>query len=319
VTQALLQADDLVKEFRVPGAAPWRRASLRAVDGVSLSLAAGETLGLVGESGSGKSTLARLLVRLIEPSDGTIRFAGQDVLTLSGRELRALRARAQLVFQDPWSSLDPRYRVAAIVAEPLRIHRKLGETAIQARVRELLDEVGLDAGFLSARPHELSGGQRQRVGIARALACEPELLIADEPVSALDVSVQAQILNLLLDLTQRRGLAMLFISHDLAVVEHLSHRVAVMYLGRVVETAPAAELFADPRHPYTRALLDARPGLDPERPARPVLGGEIASPTARPTGCAFHPRCPHAVERCRVEAPALRQLGPARTTACHLA
>jgi oligopeptide/dipeptide ABC transporter ATP-binding protein len=311
---ALLQARGLAKHF-----ATGRGAPVRAVDGVDLTLAAGETLALVGESGSGKSTTGRLLLRLIEPSAGTVTLDGRDILALKPRALRALRRELQIVFQDPYGSLNPRMTVGAMLAEPLRLHGLAQGAAVRPRVEALLHQVGLRPEHADRYPHEFSGGQRQRVGIARALAVEPRIIICDEPVSALDVSIQAQIVNLLQAVQRQRGLAYLFIAHDLAVVRHIADRVAVMYLGRIVETAPVAQIFAAPRHPYTRALLSAVPVPDPSaRPIRTGLAGEPPSPIDVPSGCRFHPRCAHAVERCRREDPVLVEDSGGHGTACHL-
>jgi oligopeptide/dipeptide ABC transporter ATP-binding protein len=293
-----------------------QRPPVRAVDGVSFTIASGRTLGLVGESGSGKTTVGRTMLRLQEPTSGTVLFDGNDVFALDASRLRALRRRMQIVFQDPYSSLNPRMTVGETLREPLEIHGLAGEVAA------LLDEVGLDAVFAKRYPHELSGGQRQRVGIARALSVEPQFVVCDEPVSALDVSVQAQVLNLLADLQARRRLTYLFIAHDLAVVRHIADDVAVMYLGKIVEHAPAAEIDAQPRHPYTRALLSAVPEPDPRaKKRRIVLTGDIPSPANPPPGCPFHPRCPHPLksERCRTEAPPLLEITPGHLAACHYA
>jgi oligopeptide/dipeptide ABC transporter ATP-binding protein len=318
--EPLLEVADLTRHFRVGGS--WlarRHRVIRAVDGVSFALAAGETLGLVGESGCGKSTTARLILRLIEPTGGRIRLAGQDLLALAPRDLWRARQRMQIVFQDPFGSLNPRMRVGEIVGEPLQIYADSGAAARRRRVGELLEVVGLDPGFAARYPHQLSGGQRQRIGIAAALALQPSLIVADEPVSALDVSVQAQVLNLLMDLRRRFGLTYLFISHDLLVVLHMSDRVAVMYLGVIVEIGPRDAIHRDPRHPYTQALLSAVPVPDPTlRRDRVLVRGEIASPLAIPSGCRFHPRCPVAFDRCRVESPRLREMGDGRRVACHL-
>ena len=286
-----------------------RFGALVAVHGVSFTVGERETLGLVGESGCGKSTLARCLVRLVEPSAGSVRFGGREVLALEGAALRSLRRELQIVFQDPASSLDPRRTIGDAVGEGLDIHRLASGAARGRRVSELLGRVGLGPELAARHPHELSGGQRQRVGLARALAVGPRVVICDEPVSALDVSVQAQVVNLLSELKDALGLAYVFISHDLRLVEHVSDRVAVMYLGRLVEVAPVEALYARPLHPYTRALLSAMP--DAAGGCASALKGEPPSPLAPPPGCAFHPRCPLAVERCRVEAPPLVSLGEA--------
>lgn len=318
---ALLEVRDLQVQFRVSGG-PWPapKAIVRAVDGVSFDLEAGETLGLVGESGCGKSTLGRAVIRLLEPAAGRIVYAGTDITRLNGEPLRALRRQLQIVFQDPVSSLNPRLTVEEIVAEPLRVHGLAdGREPRRARVRELLESVGLDPADASRYPHEFSGGQRQRVSIARALAVQPSLIVCDEPVSALDVSVQAQIVNLLGSLQRRFGMAYLFIAHDLAVVEHISRRVMVMYLGKVMERADAKTLCRKPRHPYTKALVSAAPQIDPERRTeRIILGGDVPSPLAVPPGCRFHPRCPFAEARCRLEEPPLRDLGSGHEAACWL-
>jgi peptide/nickel transport system ATP-binding protein/oligopeptide transport system ATP-binding protein len=315
---ALLEVEGLVRHFVVRRSILGRaRATVRAVDGVSFSVAAGETLALVGESGCGKSTVSRLVLRLIEPTAGSVRFEGRDVLALDADGLRNFRREAQLVFQDPYGSLNPRMTVGDILAEPLLLHSGLAAARRAARVRELLDMVGLAPAAARRYPHEFSGGQRQRVAIARALAVEPRLVICDEPVSALDVSIRSQILNLLRELQRRLGLAYIFISHDLAVVKHVADRVAVMNSGRIVETAPADRLFAAPRHPYSHALLSAIPVPDPRaRRDRIILQGDLPSALAPPPGCRFHTRCPHVVARCRDEVPALiAEAGHA--TACH--
>ncbi len=296
------------------------RRRLRAVDNVSISVARGETLGIVGESGCGKSTLARCLVRLYQPESGEVRFGGADVLRLSGTKRRAYNRQVQMVFQDPFGSLNPRMTVGDCLREVLSVHGIVPKPRIAARVAELLELVHLPAEAALRRPHEFSGGQRQRIGIARALAMEPAVIIADEPVSALDVSVQAQIVNLLLELQRDLGLTLVFITHDLRLVRHLAHRVAVMYLGRVVEIGPTAELFATPRHPYTRALIQAAPRLVPGRPAREdAVRGELPSPLNPPAGCTFHPRCRLAEARCSQERPALEDRGGAWPVACLLA
>ena len=318
----LLEVNDLKVHFPVqPGLFSRVRAHVKAVDGVSFALAAGETLGLVGESGCGKTTLGRAVVRLLEPTGGTVTFEGEDISRLHGVELRARRRKFQMIFQDPYGSLNPRMTVADIIGEALDIHGLAdGAAARAARVTELLGAVGLDAAHARRYPHEFSGGQRQRIGIARALAVEPKLIVCDEPVSALDVSVQAQIVNLLQDLQQQRGLAYLFVAHDLAVVEHISHRVLVMYLGRAVELAEAKAIIRAPKHPYTQALISAVPVLDPaSKKSRIVLAGDVPSPLDPPKGCPFHPRCPVAEDRCRADAPAWRELAPGHWAACHLA
>jgi oligopeptide/dipeptide ABC transporter ATP-binding protein len=321
----LVQVRDLVKHY--PGERRWLglgrpRAPVRAVDGVSFSITAGKTLGLVGESGSGKTTVARTLLRLTEPTSGRFLLDEVDVFALAPGPLRRLRRRLQIVFQDPFGSLNPRMTVRQTLREPLTIHDLAPKAERDARVHALLGEVGLDPELADRYPHELSGGQRQRVGIARALSVEPAFLVCDEPVSALDVSVQAQVLNLLADLQQQRRLTYLFIAHDLAVVKHIADDVAVMYLGRIVERAPAAAVYQQPRHPYTRSLLSAVPVPDPAAPPqRIVLTGDVPSPAHPPSGCAFHPRCPHPKknERCRSETPALREISLGHLAACHFA
>ncbi len=316
----LVEVRDLRKFYPVRGGLFLRtRASVRAVDGVSLTIAAGETLGLVGESGCGKSTLGRAMLRLIGPTSGDVRFAGRSLLSVGARELRALRREMQIVFQDPYGSLNPRMRVASIVGEGLAIHRLGTRVQRRERVAELLDLVGLPPEAAGRYPHEFSGGQRQRIGIARALAVGPRFVVADEAVSALDVSIQAQILNLLQDLRQRLGLTLLFIAHDLRVIEHLSDRVAVMYLGKIVELGGRDVIYRNPRHPYTRALLSAVPVPDPrQRNERMLLGGDVPSPVRPPSGCAFHPRCPHAEDVCRTVVPPLEMGRGGHAVACHV-
>jgi oligopeptide/dipeptide ABC transporter ATP-binding protein len=316
----ILRVEGLVKHFPTDRGLLSSGAVIHAVDGVDLEVRPGEVLAVVGESGSGKSTLARCVLRLIDPTAGRIVFDGRDVTRSRGRELAAFRQQIQPVFQDPFSSIDPRWRVGRSIAEALDAFRIGTKSERRERVVDLLDRVGLDPGFARRHPHELSGGQRQRVGIAAALAPEPKLIVADEPVSALDVSVQAQVLNLLADLQRDLRLAILFVAHDLAVVEHLSHRTAVMYLGRIVETGPTERVFRDPRHPYTKALLEAIPHPDPGRPlAGSALEGEIPSPIAPPSGCRFRTRCPVAIERCAVEEPEMTVFGTGHTAACHVA
>jgi oligopeptide/dipeptide ABC transporter ATP-binding protein len=320
----LLDVRHLVKHFHVGGGLFGGPAGVvRAVDDVSFSIRRGETLGLVGESGCGKTTTGRCILQLERPTSGQVLFEGRDLTALDAAELRASRRRMQVIFQDPYSSLNPRMTVGQILAEPLAVHTIVPSArGRRERVRELLHRVGLLPQHADRYPHQLSGGQRQRVGIARALAVEPALIICDEPVSALDVSIQAQIINLLEDLQAELGLTYLFIAHDLAVVRHISDRVAVMYLGKIVEVADRRELYERPLHPYTQALLAAVPIPDPEveaHRARPVLGGEVPSPLRPPPGCVFHPRCPIAIERCRGEIPPLREVSPGHWAACLLA
>ncbi len=320
----LLEVRHLVKHFPVGGGFLGRGAGLvRAVDDVSFTIRRGETLGLVGESGCGKTTTGRAILQLERATSGQVLFEGRDLTTLDEVELRDVRRRMQVIFQDPYGSLNPRMTVGQMLAEPLAVHGIVRESAGRAaRVRELLERVGLLPQHAFRYPHELSGGQRQRVGIARALAMEPTLIVCDEPVSALDVSIQAQIINLLEDLQRELGLTYLFIAHDLAVVRHISDRIVVMYLGKIVEIADRRALYEDPQHPYTKALLAAVPIPDPEleaRRERVVLGGEVPSPLNPPTGCVFHPRCPIAVDRCPREVPELREIQPGHRAACILA
>jgi len=316
----VLEVAGLCKHF------PVRKGLLRrtvghvyAVDDVSFTIAAGETLGLVGESGCGKTTVGRTIMRLIEPTAGTIRLDGHDVTHLGKLELRPFRRQLQIIFQDPFSSLNPRKRAGDIVGEPLKVHGVLARKARRERVAELFERVGLRKAQMDNFPHQFSGGQRQRIGVARALALNPKLIIGDEPVSALDVSIQAQVINLLMDLQRELKLSYLFISHNLAVVEHISHRIAVMYLGRIVEYTDKTTLFTRPLHPYTEALLAAVPVPDPAiKRTKLVVQGDVPSPLKPPPGCRFHTRCPYAEARCKVDVPALREVEPGHHVACHL-
>ena len=322
----LVQVEGLTKEFPITQGIVFQRqiGAVHAVEDVSFSIRRGETLGLVGESGCGKSTTARLVTRLLEPTAGTVRFEGRDITRLGGGPLRSLRREMQMIFQDPYASLNPRHPVGSIIGEPFEIHGFDGDR--RAEVQALMERVGLNPEHYNRYPHEFSGGQRQRIGVARALALRPSLIVADEPVSALDVSIQAQILNLLMDLQRERNLTYLFISHDLGVVRHVSDRIAVMYLGHVVEVAGADDLYEDPRHPYTAALLSAVPkGHQGTARERIILSGDVPSPADPPPGCPFHPRCqkaalvsggPEAPERCRTEMPPLAEIAPGHTTAC---
>jgi peptide/nickel transport system ATP-binding protein/oligopeptide transport system ATP-binding protein len=319
-TRALLEVADLVKHYPVRAGVLRRKVgTVHAVDGVSFSVGVGETLGLVGESGCGKSTVARSVLRLVEPTSGAIRIDGQDIIGLSKSEMRPVRRSMQIVFQDPFASLNPRMTAGEIVGEPLSVHGLASGSAKQDRVAKLFQQVGLRPDQMKNYPHQFSGGQRQRICIARALALGPRLIVCDEPVSALDVSIQAQVINLLIDLQREHGFSYLFIAHDLAVVAHISHRVAVMYLGRIVEIADKAELFRNPRHPYTQALLASVPVANPKmKRLKPLVDGDVPSPVNPPSGCAFHTRCRYAIDRCKTERPALRDAGPGHQVACLL-
>jgi oligopeptide transport system ATP-binding protein len=319
---SLLEVKNLKVHFPVKhGVLSRVQAHVKAVDDVSFTIAPGETLGLVGESGCGKTTLGRAIAKLIEPTSGSIWFEGEDIAAMKPAELRARRRKFQMIFQDPYNSLNPRMTVGEIIGEALDIHRlATGKNPRRTRIEELLKAVGLDPLHAQRYPHEFSGGQRQRIGIARALAVEPKLIICDEPVSALDVSVQAQIINLLQDLQREHGIAYLFVAHDLAVVEHISRRVMVMYLGKIVELAEAIAIVRAPKHPYTQALISAVPVIDPDsKRQRIILPGDVPSPIDPPSGCPFHPRCPLAEARCRTELPPLREISPGNWAACHLA
>ena len=316
----LLNIIDLVKYFPLGGGVLDKpRGWVKAVDGVSFAVSRGESFGLVGESGCGKTTLGRLILRLIEPTDGRIEFEGQNIFSLSPAELMPLRRRMQIIFQDPYSSLDPRMKVDAIITEPLRAIQRLTRQQQQTAAAELLEKVGLQKADLDKYPHEFSGGQRQRIGIARSLCVRPELIVADEPVSALDVSIQAQVINLMQDLKDEFNLAYVFISHDLSVVEHISDRIAVMYLGRIIELATTDNFSQTPRHPYTRALLQAVPLPDPHRRTDPFgMEGDVPNPIDPPTGCSFHPRCPYKFDRCSLETPPLAEATANHFVACWL-
>jgi oligopeptide/dipeptide ABC transporter ATP-binding protein len=320
MTEALLEVIDLTKHYPVRAGVLRRQVgTVHAVDGVSFSLGTGETLGLVGESGCGKSTVARSVLRLVEPTSGQIRLRGQDITHLSKAELRAHRRAMQIVFQDPFASLNPRMTAGDIVGEPLAVHGLAIGKALDERVAKLFNQVGLQPDQRRNFPHQFSGGQRQRICIARALALQPRLIVCDEPVSALDVSIQAQVINLLIDLQRQHGFSYLFIAHDLAVVAHISHRVAVMYLGRIVEIADRDELFRNPRHPYTQALLASVPIANPHaKRLAPLVDGDVPSPVNPPSGCAFHTRCRFATERCRVDRPTLVDAGDGHQVACLL-
>ncbi len=320
MTEPLLKVSNLTKHFPITRGVVFQKqvGAVQAVNGVSFDLMPGETLGLVGETGCGKSTTARMIARLIDPTSGSMQFQGEDLATLKGRDLKAARKDIQMVFQDPYSSLNPRKRVGSIIEEPFRIHGELSDSAARRkRVQELMDLVGLNPEHYNRFPHEFSGGQRQRIGVARAIALKPKLLIADEPVSALDVSIQAQILNLLSELQKELGLTMIFIAHDLSVVRHMCDRVAVMYLGQIAELAKNEDLYSSPKHPYTQALLSAVPRPDPsQKGQRVLLGGDIPSPANPPFGCRFHTRCPFADEVCMTNEPTVEQVGGS-LVACH--
>lgn len=319
-TEVLLEVKDLVKHFPISQGVLFRKqvGAVKAVDGVSFELKAGETLGLVGESGCGKSTLGRVILRLIEPTSGSVIFQGEDIQTLDKDQMRAIRREMQIIFQDPYASLNPRMTVRDLVGEPLSVHDIGSAIEREKRARELLEVVGLASYHMRRYPHEFSGGQRQRIGIARALAVNPKLIICDEPVSALDVSIQAQIINLLQDLQKEFGLTYLFIAHDLSVVKHISQRVAVMYLGKLVEITGKKELFEEPLHPYTKALLSAIPIADPElKRERVLLEGDVPSPIDPPPGCRFHTRCSEAMAVCKREEPPLRAVAEGHWVACH--
>jgi oligopeptide/dipeptide ABC transporter ATP-binding protein len=316
----LLEVGDLKKHYPVrKGLFSHTIGNVLAVDGISFTIEAGETLGLVGESGCGKSTAGKAILKLIDPTSGTVKVRGKRIDQLSRAEMRPYRRELQVVFQDPYSSLNPRMNVGDIVGEPLRNYAIASGADLERRVAQLFEKVGLRGEAMQRYPHEFSGGQRQRIGIARALALNPSLIVCDEPVSALDVSVQAQVINLLMDLQSEFGLSYLFVAHDLAVVEHISHRIAVMYLGKIVELTDKKSLFANPLHPYTEALLSAVPLPDPEaKRDRIILKGDVPSPINPPSGCRFHTRCPYVMERCRVEEPAIREVRPRHQVACHL-
>ena len=315
----LLEVQGLRKHFPTKTGLLARGAKVLAVDGVSFRVHEGETLGLVGESGCGKSTTGKLILRLLDPTEGQVLWRGRRIDQLNRAEMRSVRRELQAVFQDPYSSLNPRMRAADIVAEPIRNYESLPAAEVRTRTADLFQRVGLRADQLVKYPYEFSGGQRQRLGIARALAVRPRLIVCDEPVSALDVSVQAQVINLLMDLQAEMNLSYLFVAHDLAVVEHISHRVAVMYLGKIVEIAPKRAIFTRPQHPYTEALLEAVPVPDPAiRKQRRVLGGDVPSPIDPPSGCRFHTRCPYVEERCKREEPPLQEISPGQWVACHL-
>lgn len=323
MSEAIIRAENLTKVFSDGGGLSLarRRETVRAVDGVAIEVGRGETLALVGESGCGKSTLGRLLLRLIEPSSGSVFFEGTDLTKLSRGQMRSMRQRVQMIFQDPYGSLSPRRKVAEIIAEPLEVFGLVRTRRERRdRVADLLSQVGLPPSYMDRYPRQFSGGQRQRIGIARAISVNPRFIVADEPVSALDVSVQAQIINLLQDLQEKKGLSYLFVAHDLAVVRHIAHRVAVMYLGRIVEVGPKQAVYTTPHHPYTQALLSAAPEPDPDCPTkRIILEGDVPSPMDIPSGCSFRSRCPIAADICGRERPALRDVGNGQLAACHFA
>jgi oligopeptide/dipeptide ABC transporter ATP-binding protein len=316
---ALFKLRNVRKHYPSGGAIPWRKSkSVRAVDGISLEIRRGETMSLVGESGCGKTTTAKMILLLEKITSGSITYRGQEISQMRGKTLHEYRASVQAVFQDPWSSLDPRMRGKAIIAEPLVINRGLRGKALDRRVHELLADVGLNPAVAGYFPHELSGGMKQRLAVARALGLGPSVVVLDEPVSALDVSIRAQIMNLLKDLQDRLGLAYLLIAHNLATVRYLSHNIAVMYLGEIVEQGASEDVFPRPLHPYTQALISAAVANQPGGEPQIIIGGDVPSPTDPPSGCRFHPRCPKAFERCSLERPALREQQPGHLVACHL-